>query len=263
MSSRPSRQEHIFFLWRWAWQSLDFPEGAPFLLVAQHISPGDSVVSVLARDDSNDAPGPGSWWLVAGVLPGGRSYLKDGNVVRSYGSADGLGGGRVNSLRFGSREKVLAATEGGLSRIDDSHIHTLTSRNGLPCDEVNWSMEDDDHNEWQNMPCGLVKIERAEWHAWVDDPRHLVKMTIFDSFDGVGSVGLYAHHASRVTKSPDGKLWFSPFDGVSVIDPQHLPFNAVPPPMHVEQLMADQKTYDLASEPNGHCACPSGSRSGN
>ena len=197
---------------------------------------------------------PGGLWL--GFYQGGVVYLKDGKVVRPYGSADGLGGGRVNSLRFGSGEKVLAATEGGLSRIDDSHIHTLTSRNGLPCDEVNWSMEDDDHNVWLNMPCGLVRIERAEWYAWVDDPGHLVKTTIFDSSDGVRSVGLYAHHASRVTKSPDGKLWFSPFDGVSVIDPQHLPFNAVPPPVHVEQLMADQKAYDLASEPNGHLRLP-------
>ena len=47
-----------------------------------------------------------------------------------------------------------------------------------------------------------------------------------------------------VTKSPDGKIWFSAPDGVSVIDPRHLPFNKLPPPVHIEQITADGKSYD-------------------
>jgi hypothetical protein len=34
-----------------------------------------------------------------------------------------------------------------------------------------------------------------------------------------------------------------PYDGVSVIDPRHLPFNKLPPPVHIEQITADRKTY--------------------
>jgi PAS domain S-box-containing protein len=34
------------------------------------------------------------------------------------------------------------------------------------------------------------------------------------------------------------------FDGVSVIDPRHLPFNKVPPPVHIERITANDKTYD-------------------
>jgi hypothetical protein len=32
-------------------------------------------------------------------------------------------------------------------------------------------------------------------------------------------------HSAGVAKSADGKLWFLPLEGVSVIDPRHLPFN--------------------------------------
>jgi signal transduction histidine kinase len=35
-----------------------------------------------------------------------------------------------------------------------------------------------------------------------------------------------------------------PFDGVSVIDPRHLPFNQVPPPVHIERIVADGKEYN-------------------
>jgi signal transduction histidine kinase len=38
-------------------------------------------------------------------------------------------------------------------------------------------------------------------------------------------------------------LWFLPFDGVSVIDPRHLPFNKLPPPVHIEQITADRKLH--------------------
>src|SRR5207302_4526079 len=46
-----------------------------------------------------------------------------------------------------------------------------------------------------------------------------------------------------VTKTVNGRLWFLPLDGVSVIDPRHLPVNKLPPPVHIEQVTADRKTY--------------------
>jgi two-component sensor histidine kinase len=42
-----------------------------------------------------------------------------------------------------------------------------------------------------------------------------------------------------------------PGDGVSVIDPRHLRFNEVPPPVHVEQITADGKAYDAGSAGTG------------
>ena len=196
---------------------------------------------------------PGGLWL--GFLEGGLVYLKDGKIVRSYGAADGLGG-RVNHLRFGPNGGVWASTESGLSRVKDGLVATLTSKNGLPCDEVHWSMEDDAHAAWLYMPCGLVRIARSELDAWIDDPKHILKPTVFDSSDGVISVGLYGAIGPHVTKSPDGRIWFVPYDGVSVIDPQHLPFNKLPPPVHIEQITADHKTYDVTSDASGRVSLP-------
>jgi signal transduction histidine kinase/ligand-binding sensor domain-containing protein len=188
----------------------------------------------------------GGVWL--GFYDDGIAYFKDGQVRASYSAADGLANGRVNDLRFGSRGAVWAATEGGLSRIKDGHIETLSSKNGLPCDEVHWSIEDDDHAVWVYMPCGLARIERSEWYAWVDDPRHVIKSMIFDNSDGVASVGVYGSYGPRVTKSSDGKIWFPTYDGVSVIDPHHLPFNKLPPPVRIDQITADRKTYDASPQ---------------
>jgi signal transduction histidine kinase/ligand-binding sensor domain-containing protein len=182
----------------------------------------------------------GGLWL--GFREGGVAYLEDGQVRASYNTADGLSSGEV-SLRLGSRGELWAATEGGLSRIKDGNVTTLTSKNGLPCDAVHWSMEDDNNAVWLYMPCGLVRIVRSELDAWVSDKKHVVQNTVFDISDGVRTFGIPSGYLPHVTKSPDGKIWFTPRDGVSVIDPHHIPFNKLPPPVHVEQVTADRKAY--------------------
>ena len=195
---------------------------------------------VLLPDKSQD----GLW---IGFLRGGVAYFKDGQVRSSYTAQDGLGAGRVSHLRFGSRGVLWAATESGLSRMQDGHLSTLTSKNGLPCDAVHWSMEDDEHAVWLFMPCGLVRMDGSELDAWVSDPKHVVKTTIFDSSDGVRSIALSSGYGPPVTKSAVGRIWFAAYDGVSIIDPHHLALNKIPPPVHIEQVTADDKTYDASN----------------
>jgi len=197
---------------------------------------------------------PGGLWL--GFWEGGVVYLKDGKVVRSYSAADGLGAGPVTQLRSGPNGGLWASTEGGLSRIKDGHIATLTSKNGLPCDEVHWSMEDSDHAVWLYMPCGLVRVARSELDTWIDDVKHVVRTAVFDNSDGVRSVGVYGAAGPHATRSPDGRIWFVPTDGVSVIDPHHLPFNRLPPPVYIEQITGDHKTYDATPDSSGRVSLP-------
>src|SRR5262249_34660879 len=159
--------------------------------------------------------------------------------------------GNVTELRFESRGTLWAATEGGLSRIRDGRFLTLTSKNGLPCDTVHWSIEDDDRFVWAYMACGLVRIARSELDAWVNDPNRRVDTTVFDSTDGVRNHALFGGYRPLVTKSADGKMWLLSFDEVGVVDHAQLPDNELPPPVQIEQVTADHKTYDAASVANG------------
>jgi len=180
-------------------------------------------------------------WL--GFSGGGVSYFADGAIRKSYSAAHGLGAGRVNSLRFGPRGALWVATENGLSRIKNDNVTTLTTRNGIPCDTVQWSMDDTDHFVWVYTACGLVRIPRPELDAWVDDPSKLVQATLLDVSEGVRTHS-YVSVVQDVTKASDGRIWYVAYDGVSVIDPSHVPFNKVPPPVHIEQVTADGKTYE-------------------
>jgi ligand-binding sensor domain-containing protein/signal transduction histidine kinase len=192
-------------------------------------------------------PLEGGLWI--GFFQGGVAYFKGGQVRASYAGSDGLGEGNVYDLKVAPDGTLWAATDGGLSRLKNGRISTLTSRSGLPCDTVYWLMEDDAHSFWLYTACGLVRIARPEMDAWavaVDNDRNsdrTIQPTVFDSSDGVRSRSEPGGYSPLVTKSSDGRIWFLPGDGVSVIDPRHLPFNKLPPPVHVEQVTVDRKTY--------------------
>jgi signal transduction histidine kinase/ligand-binding sensor domain-containing protein len=196
--------------------------------------------SVLAADRSQ-----GGLWI--GFFLGGIAYFSDGQVRASYTTADGLGAGRVSGFQFDDDGALWVSTEGGLSRLKDNRVATLSSKNGLPCDAVHWAIEDNDRSLWLYTACGLVRIARSELDAWVADPNRTIQATVFDSSDGVRSLAGPGHYHPQVAKTPDGKLWFLPWDGVSVIDPHRIPFNKLPPPVHVEQVIADDKAYDISS----------------
>jgi len=186
----------------------------------------------------------GGLWL--GFLRGGIVWFRDGHVRSSYSATDGLGEGRVNHLRFDSAGALWIATEGGIARLKDGHIATLTRKSGLPCDAVQWTMEDDAQSVWLMMPCGLVQVARPELEAWAgaaDKRPGTIRTTVFDNSDGLRALAVVGDYTPRVAKSADGKLWFSVPDGISVIDPHHFPFNKLPPPVHIEKVIADRKEY--------------------
>jgi PAS domain S-box-containing protein len=211
--------------------------------------------SVLAADVKQ-----GGLWI--GFFLGGMSNFSDGQVRASYTAADGLGAGRVSDLLFDHDGTLWISTEGGLSRLKDNRVATLNSKNGLPCDTVHWAIEDDDRSFWLYTACGLVRIARSELDAWStaadkqENTKRTIQVTVFDSSDGVRSLASPGHYHPQVAKTPDGKLWFLPWDGVSMIDPHHIPFNKLPPPVHIEQIIADRKAYDVHSDVVGDMRLP-------
>src|SRR5262249_911125 len=148
-------------------------------------------------------PSRGGLWI--GFFLGGIAYFADGQVHASYVTADGLGEGTVTDLHLDPDGTLWAATEGGLSRLNNGRVGPLTAQNGLPCDAVNWVIEDDAHSFWLGMACGLVRIQRMELDAWAaavdtgQDRKRTIQVTVFDSSDGVraGITGGYRPHVAK------------------------------------------------------------------
>ena len=163
-------------------------------------------------------------------------------------SDDGAGARKVLDVSRDRSGTLWAATENGVSRITNTGVATLTTANGLPCKAVHWIIEDDLSSYWLYTPCGLLRITRAELEAWIANPKRSIQATTFDATDGVRLVPILKGLRPAVTKASDGKIWFVNGDGVSFIDPSRIRTNTLAPPVHVEQVTVDGKTYDAGQE---------------
>ena len=189
-------------------------------------------------------PVRGGLWL--GFWGGGIGHFKNGEMREIYSTADGLGEGRITSLRFASDASLWVSTQHGLSRLWNGAVTTLNRNNGLPCDSIHWAIPDDGGALWMDTTCGLVRVAREHVDAWIADPRHSITAVVFDNSDGARLQSEFpVGYEPFVAKAPDGRLWFVGMNGTIVVDPRRLNFNTFPPPVHVERVVADRKPFDL------------------
>ena len=180
----------------------------------------------------------GGVWL--GLASGGLARYRDGQM--EFFSLDrSPHDGPVHGLLVNSDGSVLAATTSGLFGWHNGRVQSLTVRNGLPCDVVYSLIADKNATLWLYADCGLIAIPRAELEAWWQSPETIVKSRLLDVFDGAQPMS--TPFRPNASLSPDGQLWFANQNVVQMIDPAHLDSNAILPPVHVEEIIADHKRY--------------------
>jgi len=137
---------------------------------------------------------------------------------------------------------LLAATTSGLVRVHDGATQFLSTNNGLPCDQVNGFISDQLDGFWLYTQCGLVRLAKSDIQAWREHPEIQLHPTrVFDTFDGVQESPPVPF--SQIAMSSDGRLWFAYGTGLGTIDPARLSENKIPPPVDIEAVVADHKTY--------------------
>jgi signal transduction histidine kinase/ligand-binding sensor domain-containing protein len=136
---------------------------------------------------------------------------------------------------------VLGVTTSGLIAWKNGKSQRLTVKNGLPCETVHALVLDKQQALWLYADCGLLEIANSELHRWWDDESAVLKVTSFDVFDGAWPAA--AAFQPRASLGPDGRLWFANESVVQSIDPNHLTLNEILPPIQIESVTADRKSY--------------------
>lgn len=189
-----------------------------------------------ARPRRIAADGAGGLWLGLGIAD--LAYFRNGQtVVHKFEHPPGA---RINQVLPHADGSVLAATSYGLIGWRDGKALTLTSKNGLPCDMIYGIVFDRRHDLWLFMNCGLGVITNADLQSWKQKPEIAVSVRTFGGLDGFFPMGA---PFSTATRSPDGRLWFANGTSVQVVDPERIPKNTLPPPVYVEQVVADRTLY--------------------
>jgi len=175
-------------------------------------------------------------WL--GLVNGDLARFRSGKteIFPFSGHSDS----RVLALTASSDGSILGATAFGVIGWKNGKQQILTVRNGLPCDGIDALISDNQGDLWLHAECGLIEIAHDEVQRWWEQPESKLKVRVFDASDGVQSgVG----HFNTSARTQDGRLWFANGTLLQMIDPAHMAGNTVAPPVHVELIIADRKSY--------------------
>jgi signal transduction histidine kinase/ligand-binding sensor domain-containing protein len=144
---------------------------------------------------------------------------------------------------FVDEENALwASTNNGVQRLKDGQLTIMNTRNGLPNSVVYASIFDDHGSLWLYASGGLMKIPAEDVATWLQAPESKLHVKTFDALDGAHA-NAGNMNDPRVSKSPDGRLWFATNRLVQVIDPRLSYTNTIEPPVQLERVISDGKIY--------------------
>ena len=266
-------EDHLGRLWVGADNTLSVREGGRFHTLSRSDGSPVGTLQALIEDRNGDL-----WGIPAPNLS--RLIHIHGFTVQEEAIgpetssiypiiADSAGGitvgfrsGDIATYRNGLLRMAIPKANGRISQLyqtPDNHLFSLSSgkfigwqngrpqrlelQNGLPCDNTFTFIVDRQGTLWLYSSCGLIEIDNRELQRWWKDPKARLQHSLFDSFDGVQ--GADTPFTPTASEAPDGKLWFVNGTVAQVIDPKNLPTNGLAPPVHIESLIADRKSYPL------------------
>ena len=186
--------------------------------------------------DLQPDPDGGIWMaLRTGML----GHMRQGNLdTFSLGGSSTI---RLQALNVGADRSVWVATSEGLFHWKGGVARRLDRTNGLPCDYIFALVPDRASGLWLYARCGVLRLSAADLGRWSAQPDARVTPHVFDALDG--ALPALPTFTPRASRSPDGRVWFANDSVLQMIDRDRSPDRAMTMAVHVEQIVADRRTY--------------------
>ena len=223
----------------------------------------------------------GTVW--SGTLSSGVSELKNGQF-KTYTTIDGLAANTISSIAEGPDGTMWFGTPKGVSAMSQKRWRTYAANDGLPSEDVNCLLQDSTRILWVGTAEGLAYLRDGQVHVprgvpaslhapifgieedktgwlWIATSDHVLRVPRdkllsdvvkavdvreYEQADGLESTEGVKRSRSVVSDAA-GRIWFSLSSGLSVINPSRTNDNSVPALPHIEAIIADNNTVDLAT----------------
>lgn len=158
-------------------------------------------------------------------------------------SAEGLPDDRLASLYIDARDVLwIGSSGGGLFRFKEGKFFQFPQNEAILPRTISGIIEDDLGFLWLASTRGIFRVQRQVLNDFADGAVHSIVSSRFVKSDGLASTECSSGGQSTVLKTRDGRLWFGAINGLSVVDPRHLPFNKVPPKVVIEKVLINGRS---------------------
>jgi signal transduction histidine kinase/ligand-binding sensor domain-containing protein len=184
-------------------------------------------------------PGGGMWVRYAG----GKLLLARGDALVDYSSRIPP----IGDLTFmkPDGDGLLIGGEDGLARFDGRDFGWLRSADVPALNVVTGVDRTADGSTWVFTQGGILRFDSAALDAGLR--AHRLAPEAYEAIgprDGLPGAPYGGVYGSTVATGPDGRVWFTTGQGLVWIDPRNLHHNALPPPVTIRSLTANDRVYD-------------------
>ncbi len=206
----------------------------------QALGKNDGLPSVRIRVIRN-AP-DGSLWV---GTDNGICHVLVGDPLRVIPLKHRLNNSFVYELFIEKNGTLWAGTDSGLRRIRGNSVSALTVKNGLPANDVYAIQADDRDNFWISNGAGIFSVSKNVLEQAMDGKNEKIHPRIFDTRDGLPVNSGLGGTQPVSWKTVSGKMWFATTRGLTGVDPDHIPRNAVAPHVQIEEVRIDGRPFPL------------------
>ena len=142
----------------------------------------------------------------------------------------------------------IGTFESGLLHYEAGRFFRFTAQDGLP-DNLICQILDDQHGHlWLGTHHGIARVGKAALSAFASGQAPEITCSVYDRSDGLPTLQCSDMYQPGAWRGHDGRLWFATGKGVVGLQPGDMPVNTRPPPVMIEEFLADGKIQPLPAD---------------
>ena len=207
--------------------------------VATDFGPENGFVRTDVRALAEDSQG--NIWI--GTGDGGLYKFADGKFS-SYQVNDNLKNQAIWSLLPDADGTLWVGTfRGGLLRFKDGKFTRYTSQDGLPNDIICQILDDGLGKLWIGSHKGIFYLRKDSLKDFDAGQIQSLPCVAYGLYDGLPTLECSGNYQPSCWRGRDGTLWFATVKGLVSIRPDEVSVNRLPPPVVIEEIFVDGKSF--------------------
>ncbi|MEN8154570.1 MAG: two-component regulator propeller domain-containing protein [Acidobacteriota bacterium] len=192
---------------------------------------GDNYILSLFEDSKNVL------WITTNG--GGVSYHNNNKFI-TLNEGHGLCSNIVFRTMEDSDGNLWFSTNKGISRYNRKNFVNYTDKDGLSGKAVFQIIEDIRGKFWMTADVGVFTANKKALNDFAEEKTKFVKTTLYNDMDGLLDSSTPLSWGAR---SSDNRIWFPTLKGIAIIDTLNIPMNENPPPLLIEKIFIDSKSF--------------------
>ena len=179
---------------------------------------------------------PGELWI--GMQDGELRQWRNGRFIQ-YDFPDRKKTRFVSLLPESNGVVWIGTIGAGLLRFQGGKFTACKLNAGQPTEFISQILDDGKGQLWLGTRGGVVQVGKKNLEPFAAGDRKTVPCMTYGKFDGLPSVDCSVGGQPACWRDREGRLWFSTERGAAWVNPDDIPVNPLPPPVHIEEIEVD------------------------